>query len=85
MAVEKTTYQKYEVTRYSNIQVATIDEYTEDGKVVGAHTHRHVLNPGDDTSGETKRIQDVAAVEWTAEVIATWEEMQAQAQADAGL
>jgi len=38
-----------------------------------ASFHRHVLQPGDDVTGECERVQAVAAAVWTPECIAAYQ------------
>lgn len=43
----------------------------DDGSRIGSPSlHRHVLVPGDSLEGEPERVQRIAAVVWTPEVVA---------------
>lgn len=55
------------------VQVRTATIVAEDGVELSRAFHRHVLEPGGDTSGEAQRVQDIAAATWTADVVADWE------------
>jgi hypothetical protein len=74
MALAKTTtVDKIEVLEMGQLQVRTATIVSEDGAELSRTFHRHVLEPGADTTGEAQRVQDVAAATWTAEVVADWE------------
>ena len=74
MALAKTTtVDKIEVLEMGQLQVRRATIVSEDGVELSRTFHRHVLEPGADTTGEAQRVQDVAAATWTAEVVADWE------------
>ena len=74
MALTKSTKtDRIEVLERGQLQVRTATTIDEDGVAVAESYHRHVLVPGDDTSGESQRVQDVAAAVWTAQVLADWQ------------
>ena len=62
-------------SRHIQIRTATIIE--EDGEELSRSFFRHVVSPGDDTSGEDTRVQNIAAIEHTDEIIAAYKEGQA--------
>jgi hypothetical protein len=62
-------------SRHIQIRTATIIE--EDGNELSRSFFRHVVSPGDDTSGEDTRVQNIAAIEHTDEIIAAYKEGQA--------
>ena len=64
---------KIEVLEMGQIQVRTATIVNEDGTELSRSLHRHVLNPGDDASGEAQRVQDIATATWTAQVVTDWE------------
>ena len=64
---------KIEVLEMGQIQVRTATVIAEDGAELSRTFHRHVLEPGADTSGETERVAAVAAATWTAQVVADWD------------
>ena len=79
MALAKTTtVDKIEVLEMGQLQVRTATIVSEDGAELSRTFHRHVLEPGADTTGEAQRVQDAAAATWTAEVVADWEAFIAQ-------
>ena len=74
MALNKNlVVDKVEVLEDGQIQVRTATVVSEDGAELSRSFHRHVLAPGDDTSGEAQRVQDIAAATWTAQVISDYE------------
>ena len=78
MALNKTTVvDRIEVLESGHIQVRTATVIDEDGTELSRTFHRHVLEPGDDTSGDTQRVKDIAAATWTAQVISDWEAFRA--------
>ncbi len=79
MALTKSTKtDRIEVLEMGQLQVRTATIVDEDGVEISRTFHRHVLEPGADTTGEAQRVQDVAAATWTAEVVADWEAFIAQ-------
>jgi|TARA_R110000824_G_C15105480_1_gene666657 hypothetical protein len=79
MALAKTTtVDKIEVLEMGQLQVRRATIISEDGVELSRTFHRHVLEPGADTTGEAQRVQDVAAATWTAEVVADWDAFIAQ-------
>ena len=82
MALTKTVLvDKIEVLEMGQIQVRTATCISEDGVELSRSFHRHVLEPGDDTSGEADRVAAVAAATWTPDVVATWDAIRAERQA----
>jgi len=57
------------VGEYRMVQVRTATRVLEDGVVLSSSFHRHVVAPGDDTSGETQEVQDVCNAVHTQAVI----------------
>ena len=60
------------ITRHGNVQVRRANLIIEDGEEIAKTYHRHVLCPGDDLTGQDKRVADVANAVWTSEVIAAY-------------
>lgn len=60
---------KIEVVDNGAIQVRTATKIIEDGSVLSASFHRHVVAPGDDYSNEDSRVQAICAAIHTQEVI----------------
>jgi len=56
------------------IQVRTATVVSEDGVELSRSFHRHVLEPGDQTTGQEQRVIDIAAATWTSDVLAAWDE-----------
>jgi len=74
MALSKAVLvDKIEVLEMGQVQVRTATVVSEDGTELSRSFHRHVLNPGDDTSSEPQRVQDITAATWTAQVVADWD------------
>ena len=79
---EKSVVDKIEVLLNGSVQVRRRDQILKDGVEVAATYHRHVLNPGDDTSAEDPRVAAIAAVTWTDEVVAAYQASLPQAPAE---
>ena len=61
MALTKSTKtDRIEVLARGQLQIRSATTFAEDGVELSESYHRHVLVPGDDTSGEQQRVQDVA-------------------------
>ena len=74
MALNKTiVVDRIEVLQRGVIQVRTATVVDEDGTELSRTFHRHILNPGADTSGEAQRVQDIATATWTAQVVSYWD------------
>jgi len=71
-----------EVLQDAQIQVRIATVVTENGVELSRSFHRHVLEPGDDTTGQDDRVVAVAAAAWTPDVIATWDAIRADRQAE---
>ena len=54
---------------YKHVQVRTATVVSEDGVELSRSYHRHVVAPGDDTSGETAEVQAICTAMHTQEVI----------------
>lgn len=80
---ENSVVDKIEVLLNGSIQVRRRDQILKDGVEVAATYHRHVLNPGDDTSAEDSRVAAIAAATWTDEVIAAYQASLPQEEASA--
>ena len=82
MALTKTVVvDKIEVLEMAQVQVRTATVVAEDGVELSRSFHRHVLEPGDDLTGQDDRVAAVAAAAWTPDVIATWDAIRADRQA----
>ena len=67
MAITKRTELKEEILPNKTIQIRTTTVIEEDGVELARNHHRHVVNPGDDVTGEAQEVQDIAAALWTDE------------------
>ena len=65
---------RVEVLELGQIQVRTATVVSEDGVELSRSFHRHVLEPGDQTTGQEQRVIDIAAATWTSDVLAAWDE-----------
>ena len=83
MALTKTiVVDKIEVLEMGQVQVRQATVVAEDGTELSRNFHRHVLEPGDDTTGQDDRVAAVAAAAWTPDVVATWDAIRAERQAE---
>ena len=67
--IEKQIIDKIELTEVNTIQVRTSTSIIKDGAEIAKTYHRHSLSPGDDVSNEDARVQAIANVIWTEEVV----------------
>ena len=79
---EKSVVDKIEVLLNGCIQVRRRDQILKDGVEVASTFHRHVVNPGDDTSTEDPRVAAIATATWTEEVVAAYQAAQEEATAE---
>ena len=79
MAITKETkIEKIEVVgEYKAVQVRTDTVIKEDGKEISRSTHRHVVHPDSDMSGEDAEVQAVANSVWTDAVKSAWTDYKA--------
>tara|TARA_R110000744_G_scaffold28156_1_gene68158 strand:- start:794 stop:1045 length:252 start_codon:yes stop_codon:yes gene_type:complete len=61
MAITKETRTSGEILEDGQIQVKTRTVILEDGVEISSANHRHVIDVGDDVSGEDRMIQDIAS------------------------
>ena len=70
MALSKTVVvDSIDVITDGQIQVRTRTDVMEDGVRLSHSFHRHVLNPGDSTSGQDARVIAVSNAAWTKDVV----------------
>jgi len=75
---EGESYQ-VEVLEDGQIQIRKATRVYKDGVEISKTYHRHVLVPDTkDLSNEVQRVQDIANVVWTPEVISVYNEKQAE-------
>jgi hypothetical protein len=80
---ERQEVDKVEVVGpYKSVQVRTATIIERDGEELTRSFHRHVVQAGEDYSGETAEVQAICAAVHTAEVIAALQA--AQSPADEG-
>ena len=73
MALTKTVVvDSIDVLENGTLQVRTRTNVLEDGVKLSHSFHRHVLAPGDSTSGQDARVIAVANTVWTDAVIAAY-------------
>lgn len=73
MSLTESFAYKIEVNENFSIGVRRSDIVLKNGVEVCRSYHRAYFQPGDDVSGEVQEVQDVAAVVWTADVIAEYQ------------
>jgi hypothetical protein len=78
--IEKSIVDKIEVLEINSIQVRTANIIEKDGVEIARNLHRHVVNPGDDLSGEDPKVQAIASAVWTEEIIEAYLQSQNQNQ-----
>jgi hypothetical protein len=72
MLEERTTVDEVTYRSTGHIEVRELVVILSDGEEISGTNHRHVINPGDDVTGEDPKVQEAAA-NWTPELIATWQ------------
>ncbi len=75
MLKKELVIDQIEVTRNGDIQVRKADLIVENGEEIAKTYHRHVLHPGDDLTGQDKRVIAVAEAVWTPEVIKEYKDL----------
>jgi hypothetical protein len=77
---ERTEEDKIEIVgTFKHVQVRTATIIERDGVEISRSFHRHVVQPGDDTTNESAEVQAICAAVHTAEVIAAYQASQAEA------
>ena len=80
---EKSEYKVEVIPPYSILQVRRADIILKDGVEVARSYHRHILNPGQDVSGEALVVQQVASAVHTEETCKLYHDEVIQPQIDA--
>ena len=71
---ERTEEDKIEIVgTFKHVQVRTATIIERDGEEISRSFHRHVVQPGDDTTNESAEVQAICAVVHTDEIIAAYE------------
>ena len=74
---ERTEEDKIEIVGpYKHVQVRTATIIERDGEEISRSFHRHIVQPGDDTTNESAEVQAICAAVHTAEVIAAYQASQ---------
>ena len=60
---------KIEVLEMGQIQVRTATKVMEDGNLLSTSYERSSLTPGEDLTGQSQRVTDIANATWTADVV----------------
>ena len=73
MALTKTiVVDSIDVLESGSLQVRTRTNVLENGVKLSHSFHRHVLAPGDSTSGQDARVIAIATATWTSAVVAAY-------------
>jgi hypothetical protein len=82
MALTETkAIDKIEVVVLGNLQVREVTTILRDGEEIAKTYHRWSFAPGDDVSAMPANVRAIAAVAWTAEVIASYKAFVAEQEA----
>ena len=73
---EDTIMQNIAVNNLNEIEVCRLNRILRDGTVIQQKPHYDVYSPGTDVSHEDERVQTIASVIWTPEVIAAYQAQQ---------
>jgi hypothetical protein len=65
-----------ELVETNHIQIRTATIIERDGVEISRSYHRHTVAPGDDVTNEDPKVQAIANVVWTEEVIAAYQASQ---------
>ena len=82
MAYSEKQEYKIEVLENGVLQVRRADIVMKDGKEVGRTYHRHCVCPGDSVSAECPRVQALSAAIWTDDVVAAYELVRQEQEAN---
>ena len=78
---ERTEEDKIEIVgAFKAVQVRTATVIERDGVEISRSFHRHVVQPGDDTSSESAEVQAICAAVHTSEIIAAYQASQTGAE-----
>lgn len=61
---KQTSVDRIEILEDNQVQVREVTRVMENGAVLATTYHRFVLQPGDDVSTQTARVQAVCAAIW---------------------
>jgi hypothetical protein len=78
---ERAEEDKIEIVgSFKCVQVRTATVIERDGVEISRSFHRHVVQPGDDTSSESAEVQAICAAVHTSEIIAAYQAAQTEAE-----
>jgi len=73
MYTEQVAIDKIEILEDGQIQIRKATKVFKDGIEIAKTYHRHVIEPGQDTSEEDDKVKAVTEAIWTEEVINAYE------------
>jgi len=77
---ERTEEDKIEIVGpFKHVQVRTATIIERDGVEISRSFHRHIVQPGNDTTNESAEVQAICAAVHTADIIAAYQASQAEA------
>jgi hypothetical protein len=80
MAITKSTaVDQVTVTQNGTVLYREATSVVEDGNTIANTYHRTSLTPGQDLTGQPANVQAIAQAAWTPEVIAAYQQAQAEA------
>jgi hypothetical protein len=80
MAITKSTaVDQVTVTQNGIVLYREATSVVEDGNTIAKTYHRTSLTPGQDLTGQPANVQAIAQAAWTPEVIAAYQQAQAEA------
>ncbi len=74
MFSEKSVIDRIEILEDGQMQIRRANKVYRDGVEIAKEYHRHCLAPGDNIAMQDKRVADVAAAVWTAEVVTAYKD-----------
>jgi hypothetical protein len=80
--IEKTIIDKIELTEVNTIQIRIATIIEKDGVEIARTYHRNVLSPGDDISKEDLKVQAIANLIWTEDVVNAYKALIAKADTE---
>ena len=85
MSITKSTaVDQVTVTQNGTVLYREATSVVEDGNTIAKTYHRTSLTPGQDLTGQPANVQAIAQAAWTPEVIAAYQQAQAEAAARRG-
>lgn len=75
---ETKAIDKIEIVGFGHLQVREATVIMRDGEEIAKTYHRWSFAPGDDVSTMPSNVQAIAAAAWTPEVIAAYQQAQAE-------